>query len=51
VTDSFAPVLPTETLPQLNELTERVTGAVPVPVRLAVWGLSLAESVTVKVPD
>jgi hypothetical protein len=43
-------VLPTATVPKFKELEERVTGALPVPVRLTVCGLFRALSVNVSVP-
>jgi hypothetical protein len=42
---------PTCWLPNASDVGDRVTaGAVPVPVRAAVWGLPVALSVTVRVP-
>jgi hypothetical protein len=43
-------VAPTVTVPKFNEFVESVTGAMPVPERLTVWGLFPALSVKVKVP-
>ena len=45
-------LVPTNWLPNASEVGDKVTaGAVPVPVRAAVWGLLGALSVTVSVPD
>jgi hypothetical protein len=43
-------VVPTATVPKASVLAERVTGALPVPVRLTVCGLFTASSVNVSVP-
>jgi hypothetical protein len=43
-------VPPTVTVPRFKVLEERVTGALPVPVRLTVCGLFAALSVNVSVP-
>lgn len=43
-------VLPTVTVPRFKLPEENVTGALPVPVRLTVWGLFPASSVNVSVP-
>src|ERR1022692_2498494 len=43
-------VSPTGSLPKLKLVGERVTGGMPLPVRLAVCGLLLALSVTVSFP-
>jgi hypothetical protein len=43
-------VLPTATVLKLNVLADRVTGALPVPLRLTVWGLFSAWSVNVNAP-
>jgi hypothetical protein len=43
-------VVPTDTVPKLNEATESVTGVIPVPARLTVCGLFVALSVKVSVP-
>ena len=43
-------VVLTTWLPKVTPLKEKVTGCTPEPVRLAVCGLLLALSVTVKVP-
>jgi hypothetical protein len=43
-------VVPAVTVPKLNELDEKVTGAVPVPERLTVCGLLPASSVNASVP-
>jgi hypothetical protein len=53
VTVTAALVLPTVTVPKLNELADSVTGELeplPVPLRLTVWGPPGAESVKVSVP-
>ena len=50
VTACAALVVPTFWLLNVSEVGERLGSAVPVPERLAVWGLLLASSVTVKVP-
>ena len=50
VTVLVAPLFPMRTLPQFKLVADRLTaGAVPVPDKLAVWGLLLALSVTVRV--
>ena len=43
-------VEPTAVVLKLNELADRVTGAVPVPVRLTVWGLLIALSAKLRFP-
>jgi hypothetical protein len=43
-------VVPRVTVPKLNELVEKVTGALPVPERLTVCGLLGASSENVRVP-
>ena len=43
-------VAPMVTVPKLRLLADRVTGALPVPLRLTVWGLFRALSVNVSVP-
>jgi hypothetical protein len=50
VTVLAALVLPTTTVARFRVLGEMLTGVIPVPVRLAVWGLLPALSVMVKVP-
>jgi hypothetical protein len=46
----IALVLPSATVPKFKVLDERVTGAMPVPVRVVVCGLLLALSTMVNVP-
>ena len=46
----MALTFPTAMLDRFSVLAESVTGAMPVPVRLADWGLLLALSVMVSVP-
>jgi len=43
--------LPTTTVPKFSELGEKVTGLIPVPFTVIVWGLLLALSEIVTVPD
>jgi hypothetical protein len=50
VTDLAALVAPTVTAPRFRVLVENVTGALPVPMRLAICGLFPASSVNVRVP-
>jgi len=50
VTDLAALVVLTLTEPKLSELAERVSGAVPVPLRLTVCGVLRASSLKVSVP-
>jgi hypothetical protein len=50
VTVDTALVLPTAVLGRFRVLVETVTGTMPVPVKLAVWGLLAALSVMVSVP-
>jgi len=38
------------TLPKLSDVYDRVTGKTPVPVKVAVWGVFEALSVTISVP-
>jgi len=38
------------TLPKLSDVYDKVTGKTPVPVKVAVWGLFEALSVTLRVP-
>src|SRR5271166_1163247 len=43
-------VLPTVTVPKFKVLAEKVTGALPLPVRVTIWGLLRASSLNVSVP-
>jgi hypothetical protein len=43
-------LVPTVTVPKLRLLDDSVTGVLPVPVRLTVWGLVKALSVNFSVP-